>query len=96
MKSDRTARTGRWCAAAERPPAKTRGEDAGLAVFAAGHAALVADDDDLEIKPLERRDRRSGAHDEFHLRRIAQITVIVDERVVAAEKDGGVHGDSVA
>ena len=59
-------------------------------------AALIGDDDDAVVETFERSDGGGSALDQPNLRRIAQITIVVDDRVIAIEKDSAVHVNSVA
>ena len=70
------------------------GFDGGFVEHAAGDAGLVGDDDEAVAEAAEGGEGGGGAGEEFDLGGIAEVTIVVDEGVVAVEKDGAFgHGE---
>jgi len=60
---------------------------------AAGHPPLVGYHDDAVAQPPQRGDRRGGAAQQLHLPRVAEVAVVLDDRVVPIEKDRRPHAN---
>lgn len=52
------------------------------------HTGLVGDDEQVKVRK-QMPERRNGLRKEFHLRRIVQKAVILDQRTVTIQKDSG-------